>query len=345
MEGSIHAKRWAGKKAPQKILVIRFQALGDTIITLPYLVNLKNQYPDCEIHLLTRKEVSHIPRSISLFKHIFVIGGKRNAKLQAILTLIRLPYLLAEQYDAVLDLQNNKISRLLRKLLRPKSWTEFDLYSPISAGERTRRTIESLWSWKILFDRVTLPKNNGEGIHHLLERNGHRVGHEIVILNPAGFCSSRNWPLENYVEFAHSWRKKINPLTQFVLLLLPVHHSKAKFLKERLGDFCIDLTGQANQFEAFQILSGADLVLTEDSGLMHMAWIQKIPTIALFSSSRKDWSGPQGEWSVCLDSSDLPCGPCELTTCRFGDNRCLTRYNADILLDEVLKLRSLKVVL
>jgi heptosyltransferase-2 len=61
---------------------------------------------------------------------------------------------------------------------------------------------------------------------------------------------------------------------------------------------------------------------------MHMAWTQGTPTLALFSDSRRDWSAPQGSWSDCLDSSDLPCGPCGLEICKFGDNRCLTRHSA-----------------
>ena len=62
---------------------------------------------------------------------------------------------------------------------------------------------------------------------------------------------------------------------------------------------------------------------------MHMAWTQGTPTLALFSDSRRDWSAPQGSWSDCLRFlPDLPCGPCGLPVCKFGDNRCLTRYPA-----------------
>ena len=105
-----------------------------------------------------------------------------------------------------------------------------------------------------------------------------------------------------------------------------------------LGDACIDLTGQADQLQAFAIVGRARLVLSEDSGLMHMAWVQGTPTLALFSSSRKDWSSPQGPWSDCLDSSDLPCGPCGLEVCKFGDNRCLTRYPAAQVLERAERL-------
>jgi ADP-heptose:LPS heptosyltransferase len=59
---------------------------------------------------------------------------------------------------------------------------------------------------------------------------------------------------------------------------------------------------------------------------MHMAWLSGIPTLALFGSTRSEWSRPLGDHTLLLDSSDLSCGGCMESTCRFGDNHCLTRY-------------------
>ena len=303
---------------------MRFQALGDTIITLPYLQWVKNSYPSMEIHFFTREEVCAIPKSIQLFDKVLTIGGGRKPKVQLILALFKLPKLLWQNYDAVIDLQNHKISRIIRKLLQPIAWTEFDKNSPISASQRTQQTIESLWTWKISLHTKFVLKSDFSS-STLLMNNGYQAGNDLVILNPAGYCASRNWPLESYVSFAQEWLIQ-KPMTQFVLLLLPKQKSKADYLKAKLGKHCIDLTGKANQVEAFRIIQRSQLVLSEDSGLMHMAWIQGIPTLALFSSSRKDWSAPQGKWSECLDSSDLECGACALEICKYGDNRCLTRY-------------------
>lgn len=308
---------------------MRFQAFGDTVITLPYLQSLHDKYPTTKIHFFTRREVSLIPKSIQLFDKVITIGGGRNPKVQFILSLLRLPAMWWQRYDAVIDLQNHKISRIIRSLLFTKAWVEFDRDSPISAGERTQKTIESLWSWKIsLHTKFVLKEDFGISI--LLEKNGYKKPNDLVVLNPAGYCQSRNWPLENYVNFARHWLRT-HPMTQFVLLLLPNQKQKSDYLKAELGDHCIDLTSKANQVEAFQVIKLCKLVLSEDSGLMHMAWTQGVPTIALFSSSRTDWSAPQGAWSICLDSSDLECGPCSLPICKYGDNRCLTRYGPDAI--------------
>jgi heptosyltransferase-2 len=336
---TIYAKTWNGAEAPRRILVIRLQALGDTVITLPYIQGLKTQFPHVSIDLLTRSEVSSIPARLGMFDRVIALRGGRSAKAQFIFALSNMPLLWARRYDAVIDLQNNRISGIVRKLLLPTSWSEFDKYSPIPAGERTKLTIEAIWNWKI-HPSFSFANNNDSRADELLEQHGHRPGYELVVLNPAGYCPSRNWPLSNYIAFANLWREAINPLTQFVLLLLPVHRKKAKEIAKGIGDMCIDLTGKANQVEAFEIVAKASLVLSEDSGLMHMAWVQRVPTIALFSSSRKDWSSPQGEWSYCLDSSDMECGPCNLEVCKYGDNRCLTRYSPKLVLGHAQRLRG-----
>jgi len=306
---------------------MRFQALGDTIITLPYLQSLKRQYPGIMLHFLTRQEVNQIPDNVILFDKIFSLGGKRNAKVQFILAMLLMPVLWLQRYDAVIDLQHHRFSKIIRRLLFTKAWVEFDRSSPLSAGERTRQTIEALWHWKIAADTAFRFKGNPKDIDVLLRDHDYKDGYDLVILNPAGYCPSRQWPIENYIDFAKLWLQQ-KPMTQFVLLLLPSLHEKASAIQKELGEQCINLTGKANQVEAFKIIQRATFVVSEDSGLMHMAWIQGVATIALFSDSRKDWSAPQGRWSVCLDSSDLECGPCGLAICKFGDNRCLTRYSA-----------------
>jgi heptosyltransferase II len=323
----VRAKPWKGENPPAKILVMRFQALGDTVITLPYLQSLKRQYPQIKLHFLTRDEVSPIPASISLFDKIITIGGGRNAKVQFVLALFKLPGLLLQQYDAVLDLQNNKISRVVRKLLFTKAWSEFiiDRSTTLAAGERTKLTMEALWPWKIKLD-TRFEIQHQEAATTLLKKNGWKPDHDLVVLNPAGAFTSRNWPLDNYIEFSKLWLASMRPQTQFVLLLLPSLKEKAEYIARGLGESCINLTGKANQVEAFAILQKCAFVLSEDGGLMHMAWVQGVPTLALFGSSRSDWSSPQGAWSRCLHSSDLPCGNCQLETCKFGDVHCLTRY-------------------
>jgi len=326
-DSDIEHRRWRGPVAPRRVLALRFQALGDTLITLPYLQSLRREHPGMRLDFLTRSEVAAVPRALALFDDVVVFGGGRNTWRQLIAVLPKLPRLFMRRYDVVIDLQNSRLSRLVRRLLMPCAWSAFDRFSPHAAGERTQRTIAAPCDWKVSLDTgLRLRRNDA---HALLAARGWRPGTELVVLNPAGNLPSRSWPIESYCDFARHWLAQRNPHTKFVLLLVPAMRAKAARIAHELGDACIDLTGAADQVQAFSILGTSQFMLSEDSGLMHMAWIQGVPTLALFSSSRKDWSRPLGARTECLDSSDLSCGPCGLVHCRFGDNRCLTRYSAE----------------
>ena len=325
-KGSREGRPWRNAEAPRRILVIRLQAVGDVVITLPYVEALKQLLPATSIDYLTRKEVEAIPRQISNLDKIHAIGGGRNPKLQYLAFLARLPTLRLRNYDLVVDLQNNSISRLALKLLNPDSWCRFDRFSPLPAGTRTKNTIESLGLGPLKPSFSVKSKLHEQVVGKLREAGWTQSG-PLINLNPAGFFPTRNWPIENYLQFAKLWLESVAEDSQFLILGLDRVAAKAQFLTEKLNDRCINLVGQTTAAEAFAMIGHTDLVLSEDSGLMHMAWVSGVPTIALFGSSRGDWSRPLGEHTICLDSSDLPCGCCLREHCLYGDTRCLLRYS------------------
>jgi heptosyltransferase-2 len=70
---NIPAKPLKKGQLPKRILAIRLQAMGDLVITLPYLQALREQLPaSVQIDLLTRKEVDSIPRNLILTPSTFI---------------------------------------------------------------------------------------------------------------------------------------------------------------------------------------------------------------------------------------------------------------------------------
>lgn len=334
-------RAWKQTSPPRKVLFIRFQALGDVVITLPYIRDFADRHPTFKIDFLTLEENKAIPESLFFFNRVFAIGGGRNNKLQYISALFQLPKLITRQYDVVVDLQNHRLSNIIRKIIHPKAWVEFDRYSPLSAGERNRQTIEKVGLGLVSINTNLQTRIAEKTKDELLKSAGWDGFSKIVILNPAGFFESRNWAIESYSKFIELW-KKHNPNTQFLLLGTDRILEKANTLKDKAPDSVIHLINKTNPAEAFALVNRASFMLTEDSGLMHMAWVQGIPTLALFGSSRADWSAPQGSWSICLHSADLTCGACMQPVCRFGDNRCLTRYAPEFVYNKSRQLLSLE---
>ena len=329
----IPAKPWTEKKLPKKILAIRLQAMGDTVITLPYLQQLRNSLPpSVQIDFLTRVETEPIPKNLVLFNKIYSIAGKRSLKKQLFFTILLLPKLLFRRYDVVIDLQNNILSKLVRKTLRPMAWSEFDKQSSMPAGERTRRTIEAVGLGKNK-KAETLQLKSELNAKDFLIKNGWDEKKDLVVLNPAGIVETRSWPLEYYSAFARLWLNDF-PQTQFLIIGLPFISAKARKIKSDLEENLITIIDKTNVAEAFAILQYAKFVFSEDSGLMHMSWVSGIPTFALFGSTRSDWARPLGKHTDFVDSSDLECGNCMQSKCKWGDTRCLSRYIPEIIFEK-----------
>lgn len=337
----IRCKTWDKKTAVRSILAIRLQALGDMFGTLPYLQSVRQQLgQDVTIDFLTRNEVADIPLAIDLFNHVHVLRGQRNEKRQIFWLLMLLPTLFRKRYDVVLDLQNNKVSRLARMLTRAKCWTEFDKFSPVYGGERYRQTINSSGIASIhMYQKLNLI-NKKLGLEKLTT-SGWKNSDTLIVVNPGGAFSTRHWPVENYVALCHQLKERC-PSAKFLMLGLSRIYETTAYLKKALADDCIDLTGRTTQSEALSILQYVELLVSEDSGLMHMAYFSGVPTVGILGSTRSDWTNPKFQHTFFFTSDDLPCGNCMQSVCPLGTIECLRRLKPEEVAEKGINLMNVK---
>jgi ADP-heptose:LPS heptosyltransferase len=308
------------------VLAIRLHALGDTVLTLPYLNALRHRLPGTSLDFLTREEVADVPRSVDLFDRVFAIGGGRDPRRIWLSAAALIPRLRARRYGVVLDLQANRLSGVVRRLCAPAAWSEFDRFSPRLAGERTRATIEAagigpLQVW------ADLDLRRPELGLDALRAAGWSLGDPIVVLNPAGLTPGRCWPLSSWLDFAERWAAGARGGTQFAVLGLPRLRPAVVALRRRLGDRVLDLVARTSPGEAFAVVRRASLVVSEDSGLMHMAWVAGAPTLGLFGASRAEWARPHGSRSACVQACRLRDGDCLSGACRSSPPSCLERLD------------------
>src|SRR5262245_49354113 len=94
---------WQGPALPRRILAIRLQAMGDVVITLPYLLALQGALPGARIDFLTRSEDAEIPRALRLFHRVIGLGGGRSERRQLLRAPLIAARFAARRYDVVLD--------------------------------------------------------------------------------------------------------------------------------------------------------------------------------------------------------------------------------------------------
>ncbi len=88
-----------------------------------------------------------------------------------------------------------------------------------------------------------------------------------------------------------------------------------------------DLTGKTTLCEAASIIAAASVVVSNDSGLMHVAGYVGTPVVGIFGSTSPSWTRPLGS-NVRIAYTGEPCSPCFERTCRYGHCNCLKGISA-----------------
>jgi heptosyltransferase II len=149
----------------------------------------------------------------------------------------------------------------------------------------------------------------------------------------AEYGPAKCWPAERYAELAHSLHSRFG---QPVLLL---GSAKEAALCRHIADLtnaqdanaCRVLAGQTALADAMALIAAARGVVTNDSGLMHVAAAFGVPQAAVFGSTSPEHTPPLNPRARVLwlkEELQLDCAPCFDRVCRFGHTRCLTGVSA-----------------
>lgn len=162
---------------------------------------------------------------------------------------------------------------------------------------------------------------------HRLDR-----GRPVLALCPgAEFGEAKQWPAEHHAALAaekirDGWQVWLfgsandRPIADSIMGRLAV--------EDRAG--CHNLAGETSLARAIDLLSVTDAVVSNDSGLMHVAAALQRPLVALFGSTSWSFTPPMGE-EVAMLATDIDCRPCYKRQCPLGHRHCLVRLSpADV---------------
>ena len=160
--------------------------------------------------------------------------------------------------------------------------------------------------------------------HHL------QLGRRALVLCPgAEFGPSKRWPVQYFAQVANN---RLSEGWQVWILGSDKDAAISAEINSLCGGGCVDLCGKTSLAQATDLMSCADYVLTNDSGLMHVAAAVGTYVIALYGSSSDEFTPPLSKRCTRLNLH-LSCSPCFKRQCPLKHHNCLGQLTPGMVLD------------
>ncbi len=335
-----------------KILVRSTNWIGDAIMTTPAIHALKRRFPEAAIHILARPWVlpvfSASPDVDTLIEYTVTRG------LEGVKQRLKLARILGRAgYDAAVLLPNSMDSALVIWLARIPNRLGYerdcrgmflDLPVPVPADKAGRHEV---YYYLNLVDylgredgirmdrddertslprlRLVVPTQGRQGAERLLKEIGAQQGGPLVVFNPgAAYGPAKCWPVEGFKALGQALVSRLKEC-RIVVLGTAREKGTAGSICKAIGKNGYNFAGRTSLEEAMGIIELSDLLVTNDSGLMHVGAALSRPMVAIFGSTNPVTTGPWSKNSVII-RHELPCSPCLKRECptKFECMRSIT---------------------
>ncbi|MBF0279136.1 MAG: lipopolysaccharide heptosyltransferase II [SAR324 cluster bacterium] len=150
-----------------------------------------------------------------------------------------------------------------------------------------------------------------------------------VFATGAIYGAAKQWPVSHFRQLAE---QLVEPGQSILLVGTKADHDEGeKICKDLQG--VQNLCGQTSLTELVAILAKAELLVSNDSGTMHIMTALQRPQIAIFGSTSPTWTGPLNP-NAQVHYLELSCSPCFQRKCPFGHYRCLQQITPDQILSK-----------
>jgi ADP-heptose:LPS heptosyltransferase len=314
-----------------KILVVRFSSIGDVVLTTPVVRCLSRQLPDAEIHFITKKAFVPVLEGNPFIDKIITIQSSVKEKI---------PELKAENYDYVIDLHRNVRTLSLKRALGKPSYafpkkniqkfllTQFKLnrMPDVHVVDRYFETVKPLGVKNDLLPcDLFLDKNDS------VDLVSEGLDQPFVAVAMGAQFATKQIPVPLMAEVLSGMTVPI------VLLGGPTDIERSEALKNLLTthkmiDFCGKITLRQSAF----VLSKASVLLTGDTGLMHIASAFGIPIVSVWGNTVPAFGmypylpGKRELYSI-HEVNGLSCRPCSkigYQKCPKGHFKCMLNQHA-----------------
>ncbi len=329
-----------------KILIIGPSWVGDTILMQPMLLRLKQRHTESQIDVLappwTVELLGAMPEVHEVIINPFPHGALRLGARYQLGNQLR-----STQYDQAIVLPNSLKSALVPFFARIPLRTGFigeARYGLLNDARKLSKTALPLMAERfaqLAEDRrgkIPRPLNNPKLDVSLTQRDvtlkklGLTLDKPVAIFCPgAEYGPAKRWPATYFAEIAQRLQRK----GYAVWLIGSANEKESSDKIIALGNpMCRNLCGNTDLTDAIALLSIAQLVISNDSGLMHLAAALDRPMLALFGSSSPEFTPPLSTHAEII-KLDLKCSPCFKRECPLGHFNCMKLLTPDLVWEKL----------
>lgn len=330
----------------RNILIIRFSSIGDIVLTSPAIRSCRKAYPDAEIHYITKKQYKVILSENPYIDHLHLFEGDLNKTVKE---------LSGFRFDLIIDLHRSLRSRLLcLRLWRPnvgfpklnlKKWllvhTKRNLMPDIHIAERYMSRLKS---------KNILP--DGDGLDYFISENDSVIDHpglqkfitkDFIAIVAGAKHFTKQIPSEILIDIIAKANMPV------VILGGPDERSKADGIVQDFADESVfNACGLLSLGQSAEVIRRAALVITSDTGLMHIAaafqkkiisiWGNTVPELGMYP-----YMPQHPERSLIFEIKNLTCRPCSkigFGSCPKKHFKCMMEQNTDEIVQAIKRLSN-----
>lgn len=327
----------------KRILVVRFSSIGDIVLTTPVLRCIKKQYPDVELHYFTKKGFAGMMEANPYVDKVHILGEQLSESINALRAL---------QFDVLIDLHHNLRTLRVKRALQVKHTYSFPklniekwLYvrlkwnkmPPISIVQRYLEAAKPIGV-----------EDDGQGLDFFIPEeqevdlgllpSSHQQGYVAAVVG--GSFATKQFP-------ANRWKALIARLAQPIVLLGgPEDNELAAQIAAEFPNQVFNACGKFKLMQSADLVRKARVVISNDTGLMHIAAAFQKPLVSLWGNTTP-WLGmypyygghtlndDMSALSFIAENKHLSCRPCS----KIGYNSCPKKHFKcmnDIELDGII---------
>ena len=319
-----------------KILVIRFSSIGDIVLTTPVFRCIKKQLPDAEVHLVTKSSFKIVTANNPYIDHFFYLDDDLTSVIKE---------LKKQKYDYVIDLHNNTRSYRIKRALRKKTFTINKLniekflltnlnINIMPAEHITTRSLDTVASLAVVDD--------GKGLDYFIPVKDIVKEHDIPTSHSAGFITivigatynTKKLPVHKLQELCY---KIDHPV---ILLGGKEDNSDAEMIASVDPVKVYNACGKFNLNESADLVRQSKLVVSHDTGLMHIAAALQKPIISIWGNTTPvfgmyPYYGSRSDKQFdTVEVTGLRCRPCSkigYQKCPMEHFKCMENQDIDSL--------------